>query len=245
MRGGRRSNVSGVDQYTKLMLHCNGDDGSTSFPDSSLSAHVVTAHGDAQVDTAQRKFGTGSALFDGTGDYFSVPDSVDFDLGLDSFTIDAWCRWNSTSSIRIIVEQFTSGSIGWTLYSWGTLQFVVYLDGGSINLTGSAVPSSTWQHVAAVRSGSVWTLYQDGVATASNTSSLMVLPRVTDLRIGCRTGDSYFFDGWIDELRLSKGIARWVSNFTLPNSEYSSLTPQRPDVVLLDVVPLNVQSYRL
>ena len=82
------------DAYTVLLLHCNGVDESTTFTDSSGggvgSPHTVTAVGNAQIDTAQKKFDTGSALFDGTGDYLSLEDSDDWDFGTGDFTVDCW-----------------------------------------------------------------------------------------------------------------------------------------------------------
>jgi len=65
--------MPGIDSSTKLLSHCNGADTSTSFPDSSFSAHSVTANGNAQVDTAESQFGGASALFDGSGDFLEVP----------------------------------------------------------------------------------------------------------------------------------------------------------------------------
>ena len=66
--------MAGIDSYTKLMLHCDGLDTSTTFTDESGEGHVVTALGNAQVDTAQKVFGTGSALFDNSGDGLSAAD---------------------------------------------------------------------------------------------------------------------------------------------------------------------------
>ena len=57
-----------------LLLYCNGTDGSQSFPDNGINNHTVTAGGSAQVDTAEKKFGNGSALFNGSTDYLSIPD---------------------------------------------------------------------------------------------------------------------------------------------------------------------------
>ena len=91
--------MAGLDSNTKLLLHCNGSDESTTFTDSSDSGHTVTAGGDAQVDTAQKKFGTGSVLFDGTSDYLSVANSSEFDLDdTESWTIDYWVRLNASPS---------------------------------------------------------------------------------------------------------------------------------------------------
>src|SRR3990167_5725818 len=77
---------SAWDSYTQLLLHCDGVDAATTFTDEIGKA--VTANGNAQIDTAQKKFGTASGLFDGTGDYLSLADSDDWNFGAGDFTID-------------------------------------------------------------------------------------------------------------------------------------------------------------
>ena len=79
------------DSYTKLLLHMNGTDGSTTFTDDGETGHTVTANGDAEIDTAQKQFGTASGLFSGTG-YLSILDHADFDFGADNFTIDFYIK---------------------------------------------------------------------------------------------------------------------------------------------------------
>jgi hypothetical protein len=96
--------MAGIDEYTKLMLHANGDDQSTSFPDASASNHTVTAYGAVQVDQAEKKFGNASGLFDGTGDYLQSVDTLtDFDFGSGDFTIDCWVYLDEApGGVRII-----------------------------------------------------------------------------------------------------------------------------------------------
>jgi hypothetical protein len=73
-----------------LLLYGNGINGSTSIIDSSPSPKTVTAFGNAQISTAQSKFGGSSIAFDGTGDYLTVPDNDNFALGNGNFTIECW-----------------------------------------------------------------------------------------------------------------------------------------------------------
>ena len=78
-----------VDAATKLLLHCNDvPDASTTFTDDGVTGHTITANGNAQIDTADKKFGAASGLFDGTGDYLTAPDHTDFDFSGGVFTID-------------------------------------------------------------------------------------------------------------------------------------------------------------
>ena len=80
--------IGGNDGTTHLLIHADGTNGSTTFTDASLRMNPITANGDAQISTAQSKFGDSSAYFDGTGDYLSVADREDFDFGTSNFTID-------------------------------------------------------------------------------------------------------------------------------------------------------------
>jgi len=74
--------MAGIDKYTKIMLHNNGIDASTTFIDYSYSPKTVTANGNAQIDTAQKKFGTGSCLLDASsGTFLSLANSADFNPG--------------------------------------------------------------------------------------------------------------------------------------------------------------------
>ncbi|MDI6787615.1 MAG: hypothetical protein QME51_04520, partial [Planctomycetota bacterium] len=80
------------DAYTKALLHFDGTDASTTFIDES--GKIWTRYGNAQIDTAQSKFGGASGLFDGAGDYITTPDHNDFNLGSGNFTVDLRVRFN-------------------------------------------------------------------------------------------------------------------------------------------------------
>ena len=116
-----------VDAYFSdvvLLLHMGGTDGSTTFTDEK--GHTVTANGDAQIDTAQSKFGGASALFDGSGDYLSVADSADFEFGSSDFTIDGWVRLHGYATLNgshygsAVVAKDAAGDRGFTFSVDGT-----------------------------------------------------------------------------------------------------------------------------
>ena len=215
----------GFDSYTKLLLHCDGTDGSTSFPDAT-GKHTITAKDNAQVDTAQKKFGTASALLDGTADYLEIPDSPDWDLGTGDFTIDCWVRFADTATgticARVSGNYFywsREGSSGWRFRDFG----------GSIDFSRTFANSiNTWYHMAIVRSGNDFKMYVDGTQIGTTyTSSATMIDRTAELDIGHMTENAgYALNGHIDEFRYSKGIARWTSNFTPPSSAYEEDTVQ-------------------
>jgi hypothetical protein len=220
----------GIDSYVKLMLHCNGADASTSFPDDSPSGHTVTAQNSAQVDTAQSKFGGAAALFvDTTSDYLEVADSDDWYLSTDDFTIDFWLRLAATGQAHGLVQQFVDDDNRWALlYSSFSNGLLLYAkSGGSLilNVLGTWYPSAdTWYHVEIGRSGTAFKWFVDGTALSiSGTPDADAIPQLAAaLQIGrYDSTSSYYLDGWIDELRVSKGICRHTSNFTPPSAEYA------------------------
>jgi hypothetical protein len=219
--------MSGIDGYTKLLLHCNGEDSSTVFVDSSSSGHTVTAHGEAQIDTAQYKFGQ-SGLFDGTSDYLSTADSEDWDLGTGNFTIDCWVRFANTGANPTICARTTSSG-NYFYLSWES-GFLRFRDaGGSINFSAAfSISTNTWYHVAVSRSGNDFRIFKNGVQIGTTyTNSASMLARSVGLDVGAMTmSANYEMNGWIDEFRWSKGIARWTSNFTPPTEEYSYPTEE-------------------
>jgi len=234
----------GIDTYTKLCLHCNGVDESTSFPDASASDHTVTANGDAEVDTAQKEFGTGSLKVDGTGDYLTVPNHADWDVGSGNFTIDFRMRpsnyssnWGTFAISGISANTANQMAISW--YTVNGLQFTIYDDDWAslVSLSQDATSgwsADTWYHVAIVRNGNTFSLYRDGVLLDSTTYSGAVPDYSSDLYIGCQYNSGNvgsYFPGHIDEFRWSKGIARWTSAFTPPTAEYAEPTEDNMTLV--------------
>jgi len=221
------------DEYTKLLLHCDGTDGSTIFIDSSNYAHVITANDDAQIDTAQSKFGGASALFDGDGDYLSVPDSDDWTFGTENFTIDTWFMIHSGTKGGIVsqgVDDFHWWGLYYGLEGAGTIGFF-YCNGGAetyIEYYCSWTPTvDTWYHISFSRYGSGAYLFINGISqtltNAFHTFSTTSLANFAgSLYIGARYigYPGVYLNGWIDEFRISKGKARWTEDFTPPNAPY-------------------------
>jgi hypothetical protein len=214
---------AGSDGYTKSLLHMDGSDGSTSFVDQT--GKIWSANGNAQLDTAQFKFGGVSGLFDGTGDYIATSDHADFEFGSGDFTIELWVKPNDVSAgdkdiynKGLIGNNLALGLAGnkvrVVLYQSNILQFNI------IDTVG--LSAGTWYHIALVRNGSAVTLYKDGVAVASAMYFGSIIDTSSVIRVGCGDlrGPGRYFNGWIDEVRVSKGIARWTANFTPPDTSY-------------------------
>ncbi len=217
----------GVDTDVKLLLHLNAD-----FADSSPSAHPVTKYGNASVDTSVKKFGAGSCLLSGTSGYLSSPDSDDWYFGTGDFTVDFWIRFTSTSGMQVMAGQYVDINNLWEVsrYADGTLRMLFRI--GGVNkgyyrtLPAPTINTNTWYHIAFVRSGTRGLIFLNGILQSMNEITAFSTNDVGNLTgsmyIGRGENDpNYTVKGNIDELRISKGIARWTSDFTPPTSEYS------------------------
>jgi len=225
--------MPGNDSYTVLLIHSDDSDGDTTFTDSgngSNCPHAITKNGDVHHETDQQKFGASSIYFDGSDDWLSLPDSNDWDFGTGDFTID-FCLYHFGGTNRDIISQ-RKDSVDlnnfWyvRLQSDDTIQVVAKVSGADVTVveSSSAVTENTWTHIAIVRySGSV-KIYLGGTegtsVTTNNFTSWPYTPH--KLNIGCEQDNGTNpFSGYLDEIRISKGIARWTSNFTPPAAPYS------------------------
>jgi len=214
------------DSYTVTLLHMDGSDASTTFTDES--GKTWTAAGNAQIDTAQSKFGGASGLFDGTGD-ISTSDHADFDFPGD-FTIDFWLRLNATGILIVLYDGRPTGTSGIypTLYILNTDNKLYYLVDSTNRISGTTVlTTGAWYHVAIARSGTSTKMFLNGTQEGSTYSDSNSYINGTSRPIiggnGFASGNSH--NGWMDELRISKGIARWTTTFTPPTAPYAPFLP--------------------
>lgn len=229
------------DSFTKLLLHCDGTDASTTFLDSSASAHTVTANGNAQIDTAQSVFGGASGLFDGTGDFLSIPDHADFEIGSGDFTIDLRVRFNTVTAINntfVRKGRFADADNSFEFSYSGTAVQTLFLststNGIAATTTNSVswVPSTnTWYHVVVIRTGTTVRFFVNGTQVGADaTNSETFFSGGGPVTIGGTSVGANPFDGWQEEIRFSNGVARWTANFTPPISPYDFslvFNPQR------------------
>lgn len=202
----------------------DGTDGSTTFTDLSTVQNVLSAVGSAQLDTSQSKFGTASLLLDGNGDYVSMPDNASWDLSNLDFTVEAHIRLVEAPTDNGIIAQRTSTN-GWSFNirnNSGTHQmlFLGRLGASDRTFTQNTTFSiGVWHHVVWVRSSDQLYMFQDGVllGTPENFSG-NVHNHTSDVLIGNRV--ARYFEGNIDNIRFTKGVARYTSNFTPPSESY-------------------------
>lgn len=220
------------DWYTKLLIHFDGTDAATSY--TAESGQALTFTGTAQLDTAQKKFGTASLLLDGNSDYVSIPDSDDWYFGTGNFTIDFWVRFNAftcNDSNFHLQGTITGGNTLLLQYRHSTtkLQFEDYPGSNNISVDWTWAPSTgQWYHVALVRDGTgtyCIKAYINGTSLGNgNLTAGSWAASLTNYSSGVYIGryNASYLDGWIDEYRISKGIARWTADFTVPAYAYNS-----------------------
>jgi hypothetical protein len=185
--------------------------------------NVLETVNDARVVTSTYKYGSGSYYFDGTGDYMYVMGtSSEMAFGTGDFTVEFWvypAAANQTATI-----------IGWRPTNTNGAYINLYLLSGSIYLyvssadriSGGSVSASAWSHIALARSNGVTKLFLNGTQTGSNyTDSNSYLVGANRPLIGANDYDvSSPFNGYIDDLRITKGYARYTANFTAPTAPF-------------------------
>jgi len=218
----------------ELLLHCDGADGSTTFTDSGDLGLTITPAGNAQIDTAQFKFGTASGLFDGTGDYISAPDNAAWNFGTGAFTIDFWVRFNSLVSSAGFFQQRASGDNNYGLsLSGSNIAFEANSGGATIvSFSGAWSPSiNTWYHIAVMRGynggANDWIITVDGVEKASVTDADGIPDLGATLDFGKNDGFGTQLNGWLDEIHVNKGAADFAVPFTPPSSAYCATASTR------------------
>ena len=227
--------AGGNDEYTVLLLHGDGVDGSTTIIDSSTSGKTVTPDGNAQIDTAQSKFGGASIYFDGANSYLWTADSTDWYFGTGDWTIDFWFRMDDLPGVGAYYSILQQWKIGDGTNRWvlsvknasGNLEWTYVNEDDNVNTidvrnTQTSPSADTWYHFAITRASNVHRMFIDGTQIGTSvTDATAHANRTASLYIGCAPDKTSDYKGWIDELRISKGIARWTADFTPPAKAYS------------------------
>ena len=205
--------------FSNVSLLLNGD--GNAILDLTGKNNINTV-GDVQISTSVKKFGTGSVKFDGTGDYLDVSGTSDLNFGTGDFTIEFWLNLNSKgSTLQAITDPRSADSDVVPLIWIRPDGRVYYYTNGANQIEGTTVLNTgQWYHVALVKNGNTTTLYLDGTSEGSVIDTL-TYTQPTTFRIGQRyTGTAYNLDGYLDDFRITKGVARYTSNFTAPTSAH-------------------------
>ena len=200
--------------------------------DGKMANNLETV-GNAQVATSPVKYGSGSMYFDGTGDWLSIPSSgaaltssalgQGLTLGSGNFTIELWMNASSFASTRVLVNYGYEGTTqrSYLVYidTSSNLHFAYSTNGtGNTDTTlgSTGIVTSSWIHIAIVRNNTIVTGYVNGIALATtvNISTNTIVTSTGEFTIGSDKTNS--FVGYLDDLRVTKGVARYTANFTPP-----------------------------
>jgi len=202
-----------------LLLHCNGSGGSTTFTDSSSNTVTVTAAGNAQLSTAQVKYGSASGIFDGTGDKITAPNSAIFDYGTGDLTIECWYYQTNGTGVQWLFDcRDVAAAAGLGIYLWEAgNSIVVNKQGDRISATRPSL--NAWHHVAVSRVSGTTRLYVDGTQAGSDYTDGTNYGGDTP-RFGLTEDGSSGYIGHIDDIRITKGVGRYSSSFTPPAAQF-------------------------
>jgi len=196
----------------------------------------------AQISTSVLKYGTGSIYFDGVDDNIVIPYNPVFGFGTGDFTVEGWFYFPTLSTtargIIALGDGYNGGGPynGWSLTYLGSegsnqIRFSRY-DGTQYDYvtSGLSLSANTWHHIAVSRSSGAFKIFVDGVSYYSNTVTTSFAPVNTNpLRVALQYygpaggyGGPRYWNGYIDDLRITKGYARYTSNFTPPSSAFEN-----------------------
>jgi len=195
--------------------------------DNAMMNNLETV-GDAKISTTQSKFGGSSMLFDGTGDYLKLKvNDPTLTFGSGDFTIEGWVYLTSTAGNQyFVVGTCDNSTVAGSSFDFGVIGAVgasIYIGGSTYTATAPSPTINTWSHVAYVRNGTSFKTYLNGVQTGTATlpaGGVINAGTTNSGAIGANgTGLAPIF-GYIDDLRITKGYARYTSNFTPPTSAF-------------------------
>jgi hypothetical protein len=192
--------------------------------DNAMINNLETV-GDAKISTAQSKFGGSSIYFDGTGDYLNIPYSPSFNFGTGDFTVECWANITYVQYSGIISScNSTMTSSMWLLGFSNTAHIMTFnFDGSGTAICGADYTAyeGVWTHIAVSRSGTTLKLFFNGTQVQSVTNSTSFTGDTANpVTIGRRYNNQtqYYVNGYIDDLRITKGYARYTTTFTPPTS---------------------------
>lgn len=219
-----------------LLLRFDGN-----FNDSSANALTVTAIGDAAISATTKKWGSGSASFDGSSDYLTVPTGGTLGFGAADFTVELWAfvldgansnehvlfsQAAPTDAVGIAISIYQN-DLMWLAGGDPTWTFQRYPSGG--HFAAGSVNLDEWNHLAVTRHDGVLRLFCNGQVVDTYADAVVLADTNELVSIGGRSNFSQFFSGYIDDVRIVKGLAVYTSNFIPPTAPLAvNATPYVP-----------------
>lgn len=187
--------------------------------------------GNAQISTSVYKYGTGSLYFDGTGDYLSTRSTPNLSFGSGDFTIECWVYASSLGSYNAVVAQWpdNGGSVNnqYTLETVGSNMEFYVCSGTTVYgpTTLGTITTGVWIHYAVCRSGNTLYPFKNGVLGTTTSLTQTLNSPTSAITVGGQVAGAGYWNGYIDDLRLTKGYARYTATFTPPTEAFLNIGP--------------------
>ena len=197
--------------------------------------NTLSLIGNATTSTTVTKYNTTSMYFDGVGDYVRILDNPLFNFGSNDFTVECWFYGlgsNSTNGSTLVGKSNASsfGPINLSFHpTTKYLQANFSADGASwtfnitTNLTYDSLKNA-WHHVVLARSGSSFNLYLDGTNVGTATNSSALVNNTEAFMVGYLNYTNTFWNGYIEDVRITNGYARYTSTFTPPTAALTEVS---------------------
>ena len=210
-----------------LLLKGDGPDGSTNITDSSVYGHPVTVYGDTRISTAASAYPGGSSMyFDGSGDYLGIT-SDQFIMGTNDFTVEGFVKFEAsgTEGIFCLAPSYLPGSVVNSVQLGRTINGLarLILDSGGFNASSIPFIGNTFHHFSAVRSSGTIKVFVDGVQVLSLSSPVNYYGEA--LTVGGFWTNKETIKGYIQYFRVTKGVARYATDFTPPTAPFPTTGP--------------------
>jgi len=195
--------------------------------DKSQSVKTITLNGDVKSSTTQSKYLSSSMYFDGTGDSLTIGNNQGLHIGSGDFTMEMWFRAAAVNTNQVLIMRRASATArGFVININSSVANKLGFVAGDTNTAAwevsmtstSDLSADTWHHIAIVRSGNNFYLYLDGTQEASVSSSVTIADDTSNMLIGVSDSASSYFSGYLSDLRITKGLARYTANFTPPTA---------------------------
>jgi hypothetical protein len=211
--------VSPLPAIQNSVLLLNGT--SAGVYDSSMMNDYETV-GNSNLVTSIKKYGNSSLYFDGTGDYLATNSTLITNFGAGLFTIESWVYFNSVSGTQYIMSTYQDSGTGWALGLFNS-KFNFWSTGDGPDIVGTTTPViNTWYHLAVSgQTGSI-KLFVNGIQEGSTYTGATALNSTSTLRVGDGAGAAagQALNGYLDDVRITRGAARYTANFTPPSSPF-------------------------
>jgi hypothetical protein len=197
----------------------------------STAKNVITTAGSAQISTSQSQYGGSSIAFNGSTDYLLLLHNQNLVFGSGNFTMECWIYVTSAALNGLYAKRATNGTFaGVVWYVSGTNVLTLYMTntGSSWQISGATgattITQNAWHHVALVRNGSTINMFVDGAVdyTGSFTGSVFDGGAAVTLGAADAAAATWPFHGYIDDMRITTGYARYTSAFTPPTASFAN-----------------------